>query len=272
MPSMFKKFSWGKSSDDLSKDDDPGVNENLVDTDAREKVEELERTNDGLKSQLVVLENQLGTNSKTYSLRVEALEQRLARKERDYGGLLDQFNKLNAFALGQKSQKEDLEKAIQDMKAAGQSNKRVPVKRAGWFIKGMAATVAFGAVVSRGCDANLYDEARIRSVSPISYVFGDSAADISKWIPRAVWYDEYATVSGDTANVHIVETSLSPVREKLKGGSCVMVTGKSDVDPTWVKVEQRVNGKTVYGFMNTKDVNVEQAFIGKPCKALAYGE
>lgn len=141
----------------------------------------------------------------------------------------------------------------------------------GIYTAGALSTLFSGAVMSRIWDANLYDAVRVRSVSPASKLLGEHAQAVSKWTPSFLWYSQYASVKSEYANVRIMETMAAPIIEKLSQNSCVMVLKNSDLDPAWIKFEQRVDGKTVTGYMHTENLRLEDAHIGRPCVAYSYG-
>lgn len=68
-----------------------------------------------------------------------------------------------------------------------------------------------------------------------------------------------------------METTASPVLTKLATGSCVMVRDTSSIDPAWLKIEQRIDGKIVQGYMQSDALTVEDGYIGKPCKGVVFG-
>lgn len=148
----------------------------------------------------------------------------------------------------------------------------VKIKNGLWFAKGALATLFVGAVASCAGDFDIYDEVRVRSVSPIASIFGESAKSISRWLPKALWYDRYAVVNTEFSNVRLVETTAAPVVGRLGQTSCVMLRDTSKIDPSWVKVEQIVDGKRIQGYMQTDALTMEDGYIGKPCKAMVFGK
>ncbi len=141
----------------------------------------------------------------------------------------------------------------------------------GLFTAGALSTLFAGAAISRVWDTSIYDQMRVRSVTPIAKLLDEHAKAVSEWTPSFLWYDQYAVVGSEYANVRMMETRASPIIEKLSQNSCVMVLKNGDLDPAWIKFEQRVGGKTVTGYMHTENLKLEDAYIGKPCVAYSYG-
>lgn len=253
----------GRSFADLIADQGVATKE-VVDYRTVEKLRDLEKENKDLRAQVEGLEKKSYQDAKSYKTRIESLEGRIKKKEGDYTELNNNFNYLNSWFTQNKSELEDHRRKVASLS-------HVKIKRSGWFITGMLTTLFVGAVATRVGGPDIYDEVRTLTVNPIAYVFGDNAKAISRWIPRGLWYDKYATVSTEFANVRLMETTASPVLTKLSTGSCVMVRDTSNIDPTWFKIEQRIDGKLVQGYMQSNALTVEEGYIGKPCKGIGFG-
>ncbi len=236
----------------------------VIDYRTVEKAKDLEKENKDLRSQVEGLEKRNDQDTRSYKTRIGSLEGRVKKQECDYTELNNRFNYLNSMFTNNKSELEDHRRTVASLS-------HVKIKRSGWFMTGMLTTLFVGAVATRVGGPDIYDEARTLAVNPVAYVFGDNAKAISRWIPRGLWYDKYATVSTEFANVRLMETTASPVLTKLSTGSCVMVRDTSNIDPTWFKIEQRIDGKLVQGYMQSNALTVEEGYIGKPCKGIGFG-
>ena len=225
----------------------------LIDPGMISDIDGLNHENESLNKQVIVLKQQVEEMPTTHAKLVASLEAQVSVQKSENNKQKDQI-------LGLKRKVAETETSLARVKGKG-------------FMKGAfagaAAAVVVGALVGQNKDVDIGAELRVASVAPFS-ILGKKAESVSQFVPPFLWYRSYLTVKTEFANIRMAETAFSPALSTVQKDSCIMVLAKSKRVPDWVKVEQRVDGKLVTGFMSIKDQQLDAAYIGKRCKAFAY--